>query len=214
MSDSYHNSEITFQPMAPYDALDHRQTQSAFTRAINRAKYSLTSSVSFRVWHSQWCYLELYHYTPFSPRIILAPIVPNQYFWRTGRISAKQSGTCGQSQAIVWEGLERSGAIASVLREPGTENEIGYCFKHVQKQKPIKIRRPLVILVVRGSSEGRLVSPALWSFHVPSGALFYPREPSYTLCSSLSRIVRWVHKESIVTKYNSKIWFCIYSKSL
>ena len=66
--------------------------------------------------------------TPISPRIILIPIVPDQYFWLNGRISAKQSGTCGQSRAITWEGLERSGAIAPVLRESGTEKVIGYCF--------------------------------------------------------------------------------------
>ena len=51
----------------------------------------------------------------------MVPIVPNQYFWLIGRISAKQWGTCGQSRAITWEGLERSGAIASVLRESGTK---------------------------------------------------------------------------------------------
>ena len=56
-------------------------------------------------------------YTPISPKIMLVPIVPNQYFWLIGRISAKQIGTGGQSRAITWEGLERSGAIASVLRE-------------------------------------------------------------------------------------------------
>ena len=55
-------------------------------------------------------------YAPISPRIILVPRVPDQYFWLIGRISAKQSGTCGQSRTITWEGLERSGAIASVLR--------------------------------------------------------------------------------------------------
>ena len=55
-------------------------------------------------------------------------IVPDQYFWLIGRISAKQSGTCGQSRAIAWEGLERSGAIASVLRESSTEKVIDYCF--------------------------------------------------------------------------------------
>ena len=66
--------------------------------------------------------------TPISPRINLVPIVPDQFFWLIGRTSAKQSGTCGQSQAITWECLERSGAIASVLREWGTEKVIGYCF--------------------------------------------------------------------------------------
>ena len=67
-------------------------------------------------------------YTPISPRINLVQIVPDQYFWLIGRTSAKQSGTCGQSRAITWEGLERSGAIPSVLRESGTEKVIGYCF--------------------------------------------------------------------------------------
>ena len=65
-------------------------------------------------------------YIPISPRIILVPRVPDQYFWLIGRISAKQLGTCGQSRTITRprEGLERSGAIASVLRESGTEKVI------------------------------------------------------------------------------------------
>ena len=65
-------------------------------------------------------------FCPESTRSIF--LVDDQYFWLIGRISAKQSGTCGQSRTITWEGLERSGAIASVLRESGTEKVIGYCF--------------------------------------------------------------------------------------
>ena len=65
---------------------------------------------------------------PISPRIILVPRVPDQYFWLIGCISAKQSGTYGQSRTITWEGLERSGTIASVLRESGTKKVIRYCF--------------------------------------------------------------------------------------
>ena len=44
--------------------------------------------------------------------------------------------------------------------------------KHVEKQKPIKNRRPVVVLVVRGSPEGPLVLPALWSFRITSAALY------------------------------------------
>ena len=84
--------------------------------------------------------------------------------------------TIGNLLTIRDNHLERSGAIASVIRESGTE-------------KKIKTRRPLVVLVVRGSSKNRLVSPALWSFGIISRALFYPWELSYTLCSSLLRIV-------------------------
>ena len=62
-------------------------------------------------------------------------------------------------------------------------------FKHVQKQKQIKTRG---LLVVQGSFEGRQVWLALWSFRIPSGALFYPWELLFTLCSSLQRIVRSV----------------------
>ena len=40
----------------------------------------------------------------------------------------------GQSPGKVGEGRGRSGAIASVLRESGTEKVIGYFFKRVQKQ--------------------------------------------------------------------------------
>ena len=91
-------------------------------------------------------------YTPISPKIILVPIVPDQYFKLIGRISAKQSGTCGQSRTITWEGLERSGAIASVLRESGTKIVIGYCFqtcsKTVADQNPSaagRLGRPTIL---------------------------------------------------------------------
>ena len=56
---------------------------------------------------------------------------------------------------------------------------------------------------------------------LPSGAFIYPLElystlgcfriPSAALCGGSCE---GCHKESIVTKYNSKIWFYIYSKSL
>ena len=80
--------------------------------------------------------------TPISSNIILVPIhvVPDQYFWLIGRISAKQSGTCGQSRAITWGGLERSGAIASVQRESCTEKVIGYCF--LTCSKPVADQNP------------------------------------------------------------------------
>ena len=64
---------------------------------------------------------DLLSYTPISPRITLILRVPYQYFWLIGGISAKQLGTYGQLRAITWEGLERSGAIASVLRESDIE---------------------------------------------------------------------------------------------
>ena len=51
---------------------------------------------------------DLLSYTPISPRIILVPRVPDQYFWLIGSISAKQSGTCGQSPGKVWKGLAQS----------------------------------------------------------------------------------------------------------
>ena len=55
----------------------------------------------------------------------------------------KQSGTCEHCRALPYAFGGRSGAIASVLRGSGTEQ----VFKHV-------------LLVVRGSPEGPLVSPA------------------------------------------------------
>ena len=61
---------------------------------------------------------DLLSYTPISTRIILVSIVPDQYFWLIGRISAKQSGTCGQSRTITLEGLERSGAQSYESRVP------------------------------------------------------------------------------------------------
>ena len=67
---------------------------------------------------------DLLSYTPISTRIILVPIEPDQYFVDRPHICE----TIGNLRTITWEGLERSGAIASVLRESGTEKVIGYCF--------------------------------------------------------------------------------------
>ena len=125
----------------------------------------------------------------------MVPIVPDQYFWLIGCISAKQLGTCGQSRAITWESLEGSGAIASVLRESGTKKSdrllFFNMFKNSSRSKPVG-RWSSWLSEGPLKAEGRLVSPALWSFRVPCGALFYPLELLYTLCSSLLRIVRRV----------------------
>ena len=80
--------------------------------------------------------LYLLHYfvccnAPISPRIILVPRVPDQYFWLIGRISAKQLGTCGQSRTITWEGLAHS-PQSHESRVP--KKWSATVFKHVQKQ--------------------------------------------------------------------------------
>ena len=151
---------------------------------------------------------DLLSYTPISPRIILVPRVPDQYFWLIGRISLKQWVTCGQSRTITWEGLERSGAIASVIRESGTEKVIGYCFlnmfKNSWRSKPVgrwsswSSEDPLKVALSCLSS-GAFVYPlelssTLGSFNIPSAAL----------CRGSCEVC---HKESIVTKYTNKIWF-------
>ena len=63
----------------------------------------------------------------------MVPRVHDQYFWLIGHIFGKQSGTCRQSRSITWEGLERSGAIASVLRESGTEKNDWLLFLNMFK---------------------------------------------------------------------------------
>ena len=150
---------------------------------------------------------DLLSYTPISPRITLVPESTRSIFWLIGRISAKQSGTYGQSRTITWEGLEMFGTIASVLRESGTEN----MFKNSSQSKPVgrwsswSSEDPLKVALSR----------------LPSGAFVYPLELSSTLRSFLipsaalcQGSCEGCHKESIVTKYNNKIWFYIYSKSL
>ena len=117
-------------------------------------------------------------------------------------------------RTITWEGLERSGTITSVLRESGTEKVIDYCFKTIKKSS----RSKLVSLWSSWLSEGPL-KVAL--SRLPPGAFVYPMELSSTFGSfriSSATLCRGscegCRKESIVTKYNSKIWFYIYSKSL
>ena len=116
---------------------------------------------------------------PISPRIILVPIVPDQYFWLIGRISAKQLGTCGQSRTITWKLAQSPQSYESRVPKKGSVS----VFKHVQNSS----RSKPVGRWSSWSSEG-LLKVAL--SRLPSGALFYPLELVYTLCSSLSRIVR------------------------
>ena len=69
---------------------------------------------------------------------------PSLYIWLISRTSGK---AIRNLRTITGNHLGRSGAIASVLRESGTEKEIGYCFstcsKTVADQNP--------------STQGRLV---------------------------------------------------------
>ena len=144
-------------------------------------------------------------YTPISPRVILVPRAPYQYFLFIGRISVKQSRTCGQSPGKVW-------------RNCPSPTRVGYqksyrllflnMFKNSSRSKPVGC----------WSSKGPL-KVALSG--LPSGAFVYPLQLSSTLgsfcipCAALCRgSCEVCHKISIVTKYNSKIWFYIYSKSL
>ena len=94
-----------------------------------------------------------------------------------------------------------------------------------------KSDRLLFLNILKNSSQSKPVGRwSSWSFkgllkvafsRLPSGAFVYPLELSSTLRSfripsaALCRgSCEGCHKESIVTKYNSKIWFYIYSKSL
>ena len=151
--------------------------------------------VTFTLYLKQKYFTTMFCNTSISPRIILVPIVPDQYFRLIGRISAKQSGTCGQSRAITREGLERSGAIASVLRESGTEKLIGYCFKTCSKtvadQNPSaasRLGRPRVLWRSSCLACPLELSCTLWSSPLPSGAFVYPPQ------LSLPVIVRKVSK--------------------
>ena len=126
-------------------------------------------------------------YTPNSARIIFVPRVHNGYFWLIDRTSAKQSGTCGQSQIITWEDLGQSPKSYD-SRVP--KEWSATVFKHVQKQKAIKTCRPLVVLVVRVLSRSPCLacplelSYTLWSSLLPSGAFVYPLQLSAEDCAT------------------------------
>ena len=154
---------------------------------------------------------DLLSYAPFSPRIILVTRVPDQYFWLIGRISAKQSGTCGQSPGKVWKGLAQSPQSYESQVPKSDRLLFLNMFKNTSRSKPVRRRSswssedPLKVTLSRLSS-GALVYPmelssTLGGFRIPSAALC---RGSCVGC----------HKESIVTKYNNRIWFYIYSKSL
>ena len=136
---------------------------------------------------------------PISPRIILVLRVPDQYFWLIGRISAKQSGTRGQSPTITWEGLERRNRLSPT--------RVGYR----------KSDRLLFLNMFKNSSRSKAVGCwSSWSSEgplkvalsrLPSGAFVYLLElsstpgsfriPSAALCRGSCEEC---HKESIVTK--------------
>ena len=131
---------------------------------------------------------------PISPRIILVPRVPDQYFWLIGRISAKQSGTYGQSRTITW------------WRYRLSPTRVGYR----------KSDRLLFLNMFKNSSRSKTVGCwSSWSSEgplkvalsrLPSGAFVYPLElssalgsfriPSAALCRGSCEEC---HKESIVT---------------
>ena len=126
--------------------------------------------------------------------------------------------TIGDLRAIMDNHLGRSGKVWRNLLSP---TRVGY-----QKSD-----RLLFLNMFKNSSRSKTVGcwPS-WSSEgplkvalsrLPSGAFVYPLELSSTLGSfripsaALCRgSCEECHKESIVTKYNSKIWFDIYSKSL
>ena len=133
------------------------------------------------------------------------PIVPDQYFWLIGRTSAGNH-------------LGRSG---KVWRNRLSPTRVGHrksdrllflnMFKNSSRSKPVG----------RWSSWLSKVLLKVALSRLPSGAFVYPLELSSTLGSfripsaALCRgSCEGCHIESIVTKYNSKIWFYIYSKSL
>ena len=110
-------------------------------------------------------------YTPISPRIILVPIVPDLYIWLIGRISGK---AIGDLRTITGNHLGRSGKVwrnrlspTRVLYRKSDRLLFLNMFKTSSRPEHVGPRSSW-------SSEGLLVSPALWSFRVPSGALFYP----------------------------------------
>ena len=157
---------------------------------------------------------DLLSYTPISPRITLVPRVADQYFRLIGRISARQSGTYG----ITGNHLGRSG---KVWRNHLSPTRVGYR----------KTDRLLFLNMFKNSSRSKSVGRwSSWSSEdplkvalsrLPSGAFLYPLELSYTLGSFripsaalCQGSCEGCHKESIVTKFNNKIWFYIYSKSL
>ena len=119
--------------------------------------------------------LKWWHNTPISPRIILVPKVPDQYFWLIGRIQYMQNyrelaDNHGQSPGKVWHNRLS-------LRESGTEKMIGYFFKHVQKQYS---RSKLIGLRSPWSFKGPL---KIFLSRPPSAAFVYSLGLSFTLGS-------------------------------
>ena len=126
--------------------------------------------------------------------------------------------TIGDLRAITDNHLGRSG---KVWRNRLSPTRVGYR----------KSDRLLFLNMFKNSSRSKTIGCwSSWSSEgplkvalsrLPSGAFVYPLELSSTLGSfripsaALCRgSCEECHKESIVTKYNSKIWFYIYSKSL
>ena len=118
---------------------------------------------------------------PISPRIILFPIVPDLYIWLIGRISGK---AIGDLRTITGNHL---GRLGKVWRNRLSPTRVGHrksdrllflnMFKNSSQPKPVSPRSSW-------SSEGPL---KVFLSRLPSGALFYPRELSYTLRSSVCR---------------------------
>ena len=149
--------------------------------------------------------------TPISPGIILIPRLPDQILVDRPHICE----TIGNLRTITDNHLGRSG---KVLRNRLSPTRVEYrksdrllflnMFKNSSRSKPVGPR----------SSE----DPLKVAFsRLPSGAFVYPLELSSTLGSFRIPSAAFCrgscegcHKESIVTKYNNKIWLYIYSKSL
>ena len=120
-------------------------------------------------------------YTPISLRIILVPIVPDLYIWLIGSISGK---AIGDLRTITGNHLERSGKVwRNRLSPTGVRYRKGdrllflNMLKNSSRPEPVGPRSSW-------SSEGPL---KVFLSRLPSGALFYPRELSYTLLSSVCR---------------------------
>ena len=128
--------------------------------------------------------------------------------------------TIGSLRTITGNHLGRSGKVWRNRLSP-TCTRVGYW----------KSDRLLFLNMFKNSSRSKSVGRwSSWSAEgllkiamsrLPSGAFVYPLELSSTLGSfripsaALCRgSCEGCHKESIVTKYNSKIWFYIYPKSL
>ena len=149
--------------------------------------------------------------TPISPGIILIPRLPDQILVDRPHICE----TIANLRTITDNHLGRSG---KVWRNRLSPTRVEYrksdrllflnMFKNSSRSKPVGPRSSKDPLKVAFS-------------RLPSGAFVYPLELSSTLGSFRIPSAAFCrgscegcHKESIVTKYNNKIWFYIYSKSL